>query len=475
MAVTSNPTPVKLPAITSGTSVRNRREITPAKTVYTATKVEKVTSSDGKVQYETTVIQYDNANKENPKTIATGYTYTDANSKSKTYLEPAAGLDEQTRRAVTTRNGTRNKNLRGGGTTQVEASMNGAIANASQQQVKQSKEIQDLAKNSSEQETLDAVSGPERENETNTNENVTSLPTGSGKSVGGKAREKYDRNLAYPIDIKPSLQDILKISIYKFVPRKLNGLTIAEREKFADESDSKTKKGRIPIGAVVLPIVEPQDSNKVGWGGKPMSAIDIAIAQAALGTIEKGAEGLKKAGEDIMSDVQTDSSNVKKGLEAFFAQQATGVQGLLARTEGIIVNPNLELLFNGPTLRSFGFSYKMSPRNEPESNMIKKIIRMFKQSMAVQRSTSNLFLQTPNTYRLQFITGGSTEHEFLPKIKECALTSFDVNYAADGTYATFGNTSPVAYELRFSFQELIPIFNDDYTILDKDEDTNIGF
>ena len=53
--------------------------------------------------------------------------------------------------------------------------MNGAIDNASQQQVKQSKEIQDLAKNASEQETLDAVSGPERETETNTNENVNSL------------------------------------------------------------------------------------------------------------------------------------------------------------------------------------------------------------------------------------------------------------------------------------------------------------
>ena len=109
MVVTSEPTPVKLPAITSGTSVRNRKTITPAKTVYTATKVEKVTSTDGKVQYQTTVIQYDNANKENPKTIATGYTYTDANGKSKTVLEPADGLDEQTRRAVTTRHGTRAK------------------------------------------------------------------------------------------------------------------------------------------------------------------------------------------------------------------------------------------------------------------------------------------------------------------------------------------------------------------------------
>ena len=433
--------------------------------------MEKVTSADGKVQYTTTVIQYDNANKDNPKTIATGYTYTDANGKSKTYLEPADGLDEQTRRAVTTRHGTRSQNLRGGGTKQVEASMNGAIANASQQQVKQSKEIQDLAKNASEQETLDSVGGPERETETNTNENTNNFDAGEvAAAAEAKAREKYDTNLRYPIDIQPSLQDTLKISVYKFVPRKLEGLTIAAREKPGDGN-------RTPIGAVVLPIVGPKDSNKVGWGGKPMSAIDIATSDLALSGITGGIEGMVGAAKEIGSDVQNDSGNVKKGLAAFFAQQATGVQGLLSRTEGIIVNPNLELLFNGPSLRSFGFSYKMSPRNEPESIMIKKIIRMFKQSMAAQRSTSNLFLKTPNTYRLQYLTGGTTEHEFLPKIKECALTSFNVNYAADGTYATFGNTSPIAYELQFSFQELTPIFNDDYGNIEGDlnNDTNIGF
>ena len=468
MAVTSEPTPVKLPAITSGGGNRNnpKKTLVPAKTVYTATKVEKVTSTDGKVQYQTTVIQYDNANKENPKTIATGYTYTDANGKSKTVLEPAAGLDEQTRRAVTTRHGTRARGGRGNEGKTVEVSMNGAIANVSQQQIKQSKEIQDLAKNASEKEALDAAGGQNKETETNTNENTNNFE--AGELTKGDVREQYDLGLRYPIDIQPSLQDTLKISVYKFVPRQLEGLTIAEREKPGDGN-------RTPIGAVVLPVAGPKDSNKVGWGGKPMSAIDIATSDLALSGITGGIEGMVGAAKEIGSDVQNDSGNVKKGLAAFFAQQATGVQGLLSRTEGIIINPNLELLFNGPSLRSFGLSYKMSPRSEPESIMIKKIIRMFKQSMAAQRSTSNLFLKTPNTYRLQYLTGGTTEHKFLPKIKECALTSFNVNYAADGTYATFGNTSPISYELQFTFQELTPIFNDDYTKLDQDADTRIGF
>ena len=97
---------------------------------------------------------------------------------------------------------------------------------------------------------------------------------------------------------------------------------------------------------------------------------------------------------------------------------------------------------------------------------------MFKQSMAVQRSQSNLFLKAPNTYKLQFFSSQETTHKFLPLIKECALVSFNVNYTPDGTYSTFYNSSMAAYELSFEFQELEPIFNDEY----GDEDnTGIGY
>ena len=42
------------------------------------------------------------------------------------------------------------------------------------------------------------------------------------------------------------------------------------------------------------------------------------------------------------------------------------VQQLLQREQGEIFNPYMELLFNGPTLRAFKFSFKMMPRNNQE-------------------------------------------------------------------------------------------------------------
>jgi len=93
----------------------------------------------------------------------------------------------------------------------------------------------------------------------------------------------------------------------------------------------------------------------------------------------------------------------------------------------------------------------------------------------VKRSKSLLFLESPNTYALRFITAGRKEHSFLPKIKECALTGFSINYTPDGNYQTYENSSMVAYEMRMSFQELEPIYHDDYKALDENKDDSIGF
>ena len=143
-----------------------------------------------------------------------------------------------------------------------------------------------------------------------------------------------------------------------------------------------------------------------------------------------------------------------------------------------MVNPNLELLFNGPTLRPFNFQFRLSPRDRGESIEIRKIIRMFKQSSAVKSSASNFFLRAPNTYKLQFFEGSSTfssDHAFLPKIKECALLGFGVNYTPDGTFMSYENSSMVSYDVTFAFQEIDPITNEDYTLLDSNSDNSIGF
>ena len=66
----------------------------------------------------------------------------------------------------------------------------------------------------------------------------------------------------------------------------------------------------------------------------------------------------------------------------------TSLNQILARTGGKILNPNMELLFNNVTLRTFNFSFKMTPRDENEATQVKSIIRSLKKNMSAKLGTS---------------------------------------------------------------------------------------
>ena len=127
--------------------------------------------------------------------------------------------------------------------------------------------------------------------------------------------------------------------------------------------------------------------------------------QRQVGQIEGLADTLGQIGVSVGKN----SGDVKTAVGAALAKAATG-GNILTRATGSVINPNMELLFKGPQLRTFGLTWKMSPRDYEESEMIKKIIRMFKQSQAVKRSKSLLFLESPNTYALRFLTARGKEH-----------------------------------------------------------------
>ena len=56
---------------------------------------------------------------------------------------------------------------------------------------------------------------------------------------------------------------------------------------------------------------------------------------------------------------------------------------------------------------------------------------------------------------------GGSPHEWLTQFKPCAISNVSVNFTPDGTFATYSDGSPVATELRLSFQETKLIFEDE--------------
>ena len=294
-----------------------------------------------------------------------------------------------------------------------------------------------------------------------------------------KPREKYTSRYTYyyPVAIKAnSEQDKMQISVLEYKPRPINktkqggkpSLGIGEREGYTSRV----------LGSVFLPVPgSVQDNNNVNWGSGEIDPAKLALANAFQTNVQKGGkgiDGLLDSTKDLADAIGENSGDVKSAVAAALTKAAVG-QDVLTRTTGSIINPNMELLFGGPVLRPFTFAWRMSPRDSEEADMIKKIIRMFKQSQAVKRSESMLFLKSPNTYKIRFITAGSVDHSYLPRIKECALLSFAVNYTPDGNYQTYENSSMVAYDMTMNFQELEPIYHDEYSKLDGDTDQSIGF
>ena len=225
------------------------------------------------------------------------------------------------------------------------------------------------------------------------------------------------------------------------------------------------------IGSITLPVPNGvSDQNSVSFGQGTLNPVQKAISQTALKTILSGVGEGGKTAADIFKKTVTDP-NTKKALAGFIAGTASGIDPneLLSRTEGVVFNNNLALLFKSPTLRPFTFQFNLSPRQRSEAVQVQKIIRALKQSSAVQRTKGEIFLAAPNTYALEFIDGRTNDtHRFLPHIKQCALLNVGVNYMPENSYMTFEDSSMVSYSLSLSFTELSPIFNNDYDdLVDK--------
>ena len=330
----------------------------------------------------------------------------------------------------------------------------------------------------------------------------------------------------YPVDAiynkSGESQDHLVISQYRYKPPRAETIW-GQKEPGKILTEGLARKSPLDefLGLVRLPMPNAlQDSNNVNWGSDEMNALEAAalnMVQPNVLDLSKNAFGAGVGGlaaglaeGDIGDGVKGGIAGQLLGKMAFEAGSdigktilpteavamvlgaagiETSAEAILARKEGIVPNSNLELLFSGPTLRQFGFVYKLSPRSESEATIVNQILRFFKQGMAARKQSAasgglnggrSYFLGTPNVFRLQYRTGtdkdGNSAIKGINRIKTCALTGTSVNYTPEGAFASYEKGQPVSVLLSLNFQELEPIYDTDYKQLEgggvKDERTS---
>ena len=292
------------------------------------------------------------------------------------------------------------------------------------------------------------------------------------KGLSGQEKEalmetkgrKFFPNLRYPA-IMDEDQDAIKFTIRDFKPREWD----KDQPGILKERDrSNAALHKFNMGSVTLPMPGGlRDNNQQSWGNaelNPVQAVGAQLALAAFNSADAAGSLLKNVAGDMGSAGMDDAA------QKLIAGQITGAGGQLIKRSGALINPNVELLFNKPELRSFQFSFNLSPRNPQEAQTVKQIIRTFKQASAPRRTVKGYFLRTPLIYKIEYINNAFNLNRF----KECAMTSFQTDYTPNGNYSTFSDGTMTQYKIQMSFTELDPIFNDDYDALDDAEEFNMG-
>ena len=242
------------------------------------------------------------------------------------------------------------------------------------------------------------------------------------------------------------------------------------------------------VGIVKMPIPNNLSyTNGVSWGDSKLNSIEAAAFfntfSSTAGLVGDGNFGklFDDMGSDLGAIVQKIANKglakdtpANLALSSFISQFALGRVGInvdgnaaLTRGTGAAINPNLELLFNGPKLRNFQFAFNFAPNDELDASIMRRIQKFFKLGMSPVRNQANLlFLGSPNVFRLRYRTKEQERIKGLPMHKICALTSCEINYTPDNVYQAYedeaAGSSPVRTIMNLSFTELTPIFQDDY-------------
>jgi hypothetical protein len=227
--------------------------------------------------------------------------------------------------------------------------------------------------------------------------------------------------------------------------------------------DDLSPSGLDPILLYMPEDIQTQYGQK--WGGAAFGSVAAGLMQMAgtsldLSTAVDSAPGVIKA---AVFDKLREGINKVAGANVSENQFMGGISGT-------ILNPNTEMMYDGPELRTLDLTFKMLATSDREAQEIKKICTRFKKAMLPTFGGQAKFfgggekgfgggnlLTIPSICTVKFMYG-SNLHPYLPQYKAMAISNVAINYTPDGSYATYQNGSPVATQLKVSLKEMKNIF-----------------
>ena len=190
-------------------------------------------------------------------------------------------------------------------------------------------------------------------------------------------------------------------------------------------------------------------------GGGTAAAMDVYSAVMAGRGIESAMKtAINKGGQALKEGVKGTVLSMVGALPGM-----SGAREAFEIAEGYIQSDRMELAFKGIDKRAFSYTFKMIPRNDRESDEIRKIIFAFKSNMLPEfkdgvRNGREMIM--PNTFDIEYMYNGK-ENDYLHKISTCVLEDLQVTQGGS-RYKTFtakdDGAPPVETSITLSFREL---------------------
>jgi hypothetical protein len=192
--------------------------------------------------------------------------------------------------------------------------------------------------------------------------------------------------------------------------------------------------------------------------------ISVTATLGAAGMLAQAISDKKGSAKGAMDpyilEAASSVAGALPGLQS--SQELTNL--LVFGTTGRAVNPQMEVLYNSPRLRTFTFDFRLVPRSRIEAERIQQIITMFKYYSApsIEAKTSGRYYIPPARFIMEFHHKGN-QNPYLFKTKQCVLENITLDYAPNG-YASHYDGAPVETRLQLIFKETTMISRNDISL-----------
>ena len=113
------------------------------------------------------------------------------------------------------------------------------------------------------------------------------------------------------------------------------------------------------------------------------------------GAYDTGYKMAKEGGAQEAMTAMAKDEDLTTMISSSFRGNVNPIGVTLNRFFGVVPNPNITAMFRGVGLKTHNLSWKLSPANEDESEMITNIIKILRASMLPKRSEKGFALSFP--------------------------------------------------------------------------------